>query len=169
MCGLSSSPACVHWGRARAALRRSAACSSTQRWPVPHRDAGSSLGAKWFLSLGKQRPSNLSPLRSIWIHFTLTRRKTGNFRQGSGQELSLQVKRATVLACVQCVIWVSVRRWTCSHSQILHGQSEVCRLYGVLMLCREFAPCFGTKDEQTNEDCSWGLGCSKKCIMQRFH
>lgn len=42
--------------------------------------AGSSLGAKWFLSLGKQSPSNLGPLRSIWIHFTLTRRKTGNLR-----------------------------------------------------------------------------------------
>lgn len=66
-------------------------------------DAGSSLGAKWFLSLGKQSPSNLSPLRSIWIHFTLTRRKTGNLRLGLGQELSLQVKG---LQCVSvCAAW----------------------------------------------------------------
>lgn len=105
MCGSPSSPACVHWGGARATLCYSAMCCSILCCAVPSCAAMPAplLGAKWFLSLQKQSPSNLSPLRSIWTHFTLTRRKTGNMRLGLGQELSPQVKG---LQCVSvCAVW----------------------------------------------------------------
>lgn len=89
--------------QSRAALRRDVLRCAVLFCAVLCCDAGSSLGAKWFLSLGKQSPSNLSPLRSIWIHFTLTRRKTSNLRPGLGQELSPQVKG---LQCVSvCAVW----------------------------------------------------------------
>lgn len=73
------------------------------------------LGAKRFLSLRKQSPSNLSPLRSLWIHFTLTQRKTGNLRASLGAEteptgkkkkgssVSPQCVLTCALVCVQCL------------------------------------------------------------------
>lgn len=107
---LSSSPACVYTV-AVPERRCDVPLHSALSW-----DAGSLRGAKWFLSLGKHSPSNLGPLRSIWINFTLTRRKTGNLRAGSGQEPSPQVKKGcSVSACVHYSIWRSVC-WTCSHS-----------------------------------------------------
>ncbi len=115
-------------------------------------DAGSSLGAKWFLSLGKQSPSNLSPLRSIWIHFTLTRRKTSNLRPGLGQELSLQVKGLQcVSVCVHCGSdWVCVG--LVHTHRYLYEQRCVCTVYMVSFSAAHTVNTafFGTKGARLN-------------------
>lgn len=70
---------------------------------------GPRLGAKRFLSLRKQSPSNLSPLRSLWIHFTLTRRKTGNLRASLGAETEPTGKKKRQ----QCVAAVCLNVCAC--------------------------------------------------------
>ena len=170
MCGLSSSPACVHWGCARAALLCSAMSPSILRRAVLSCDAGSSLGAKWFLSLGKQAPSNSSPLRSIRIHFTLTQRKTGNLRRGLGRELSLQVKG---LQCVgvcaaghlsACALGLfTLKKIDYEQKQKLHSIQAM-----VLMLHRQLHLVLAQGLCGQAWSWSWNWGLNLKCMKSLF-
>lgn len=134
-----------------------AMCCSVLCCPGPA-VAGSLLGAKWFLSLGKQSPSNLDPLRSIWIHFTLTRRKTGNSRASLGAGAEPAGKRAAVCQCV-CT---AASEWVCVGLVRTHGYLLKNRGVSAQCICfssnAAYAACLALKMH------GWILGWQKERV-----